>query len=63
MLLELIHLVCILHLSSNYEYVKAKKEGIKIISITDHDTVLGNKNITLTKEEKLGITIVPGIEL
>jgi len=43
--------------------LKAKKEGIKLISITDHDTVLGNQNITLTEEEKLGIKIVPGIEL
>lgn len=43
--------------------LKAKKEGIKIISITDHDTVLGNQNITLTEEEKSGIKIIPGIEL
>lgn len=43
--------------------LKAKKEGIKMISITDHDTVLGNQNITLTKEERLGIKIIPGIEL
>lgn len=42
---------------------KAKNKGIKMISITDHDTVLGNQNITLTKEEKSGIKIIPGIEL
>lgn len=43
--------------------LKAKSEGIKMISITDHDTVLGNQNITLKKEEKSGIRIIPGIEL
>ena len=43
--------------------LKAKKEGITTIAITDHDTILGNKNITLTKEEKTGIKIVSGIEL
>lgn len=43
--------------------LKAKSEGIKMISITDHDTVLGNQNITLKKEEKSGIKIIPGIEL
>ena len=43
--------------------LKAKREGITTIAITDHDTVLGNQNITLTKEEKEGIKIIPGIEL
>ena len=42
---------------------KAKREGIRIIAITDHDTILGNKNITLSKDEIQGITVVPGIEL
>lgn len=42
---------------------KAKEEGVKIIAITDHDTILGNKNITLSKEEMQDITVVPGIEL
>lgn len=43
--------------------LKAKREGIKIISITDHDTILGLKNINLSQQEKVGITIIPGIEL
>lgn len=43
--------------------LKAKREGITTIAITDHDTVLGNQNITLTKKEKEGIKIIPGIEL
>lgn len=58
-----------LHTHSNYsdgEYSpkdlikKAKNTGIKIISITDHDTLEGNKNIP--KNIK-GIKIIPGIEL
>lgn len=42
---------------------KAKQKGIKTLAITDHDTLLGNHNITLRKEEREGIKIVPGIEL
>ena len=58
-----------LHTHSNYsdgEYnpkeliKKAKLAGIKTLSITDHDTLEGNKNIP--KNIK-GIKIVPGIEL
>lgn len=43
--------------------LKAKREGISTIAITDHDTVLGNQNITLTKKEREEIKIIPGIEL
>lgn len=42
---------------------KAKQKGIKALAITDHDTLLGNHNITLKKEEREGIKIVSGIEL
>lgn len=43
--------------------LKAKREGISTIAITDHDTVLGNQSITLTEKEREGIKIIPGIEL
>lgn len=42
---------------------KAKKLGIKILSITDHDTLLGNQNISLSEEEQRDVRIIPGIEL
>lgn len=42
---------------------KAKNKGISVLAITDHDTVLGNKNITLSKQEMTGIKVIPGIEL
>ncbi len=61
-----------LHMHSNYsdgeyspdELIKmAKEKKIKVMAITDHDTLLGNQSITLKKEERRGITIIPGIEL
>ena len=41
---------------------KAADKNIKVIAITDHDTTDG---LTEAKEEgkKLGITVVPGIEI
>lgn len=61
-----------MHTHSNYSdgdytpdqlILKGKKSGLKIMAITDHDTLLGNQNITLSRKEKEGIIIIPGIEL
>ena len=41
---------------------KANKENIKIIAITDHDSVLGLKNITYDYK-KDNIKLISGIEL
>lgn len=50
-------------LTPNELIIQAKKNSIKALAITDHDTILGNKAITLSKKEKEGIIIIPGIEL
>lgn len=42
---------------------KAMQKGIKALAITDHDTLLGNHNITLKKEQRVGIKVISGIEL
>lgn len=42
--------------------IKAKNEGISTIAITDHDTILGIKNITVDPN-RIGIKIISGIEL
>lgn len=61
-----------LHTHSNYSdgelsphelIVLAKQRGIKTIAITDHDTILGNKEIAQEAFEMEGIKIIPGIEL
>jgi len=49
--------------SPNKLILEAKSLGIKILSITDHNTTLAYKNITLSKEERSGIKLIPGIEL
>lgn len=46
--------------SADYLIEKAKKEGIKTIGITDHDTLLGIQNV---QEEHEGIEVIPGIEI
>lgn len=40
----------------------AKKEGVRVVSITDHDTLEGIQEAK-TEGEKQGIEIVPGVEL
>lgn len=49
-------------LSPNELIKKAKENGISIISITDHDTIEGYKNIVYNEDTK-GIKIISGIEL
>lgn len=60
-----------LHCHSNYsdggdspkELIKlASEKGIKVLSLTDHDTVQGVPEITKLAEKK-GIHIIPGVEL
>ena len=41
---------------------KASEKNIKVIAITDHDTTAGLKE-ALEEGKKLGVTVVPGIEL
>lgn len=41
---------------------KASEKNIKVIAITDHDTISG-LNEAIDEGKKLGITVVPGIEL
>lgn len=41
---------------------KAKKSGIDILSITDHDNIKGIKEATKTGRE-LGVEIIPGVEI
>lgn len=43
---------------------EAIKKGIEVISITDHDTVNGSLSaIEFVEAEKLGIVVIPGIEI
>lgn len=42
--------------------LKAKNEGISTIAITDHDTLLGTQNITISPEKE-GIQVINGIEI
>ena len=41
---------------------KASEKNIKVIAITDHDTYAGVDE-AMAAGEKLGITVIPGIEL
>ena len=41
---------------------KAEEEGLKTIAITDHDTLLGVKNMTITKENRK-VDVINGIEV
>ncbi|MGB4588468.1 MAG: PHP domain-containing protein [Clostridiaceae bacterium] len=49
-------------LSSNELALLAKNEGLKLMSLTDHDTVAGHKEIAPLLEKE-GIRFIPGIEL
>ena len=42
--------------------IKAKNEGLGTIAITDHDTLLGTQNITISSEKE-GIQVINGIEI
>lgn len=42
--------------------IRAKEKGIKVIALTDHDTIAGLDEASLTAKEQ-EITLVPGIEL
>lgn len=45
------------------EIVKlAKKVGISVIGVTDHDTTAGNQE-ALDEGERLGVKVIPGVEL
>ncbi len=47
-----------------YELIKmAQKRNVGTIAITDHDTLLGNKDIAYNLKENSVIKIIPGIEL
>lgn len=50
-------------LSPNELLKLAIKKGVGTISITDHDTLLGNQNIIYNTEETKLLNIIPGIEL
>ena len=41
---------------------KASEKNIKVIAITDHDSFAG-VNEAMTAGEKLGVKVIPGIEL
>lgn len=49
-------------LTPNELVKKAEQEGIKTISITDHDTLLGVQNMTIPKEKRK-IEVINGIEI
>ena len=49
-------------LSANELALLAKKEGLKLMSLTDHDTVAGHSEIAPLLEKE-GIRFIPGIEL
>lgn len=49
-------------LSPDELIIKAGKEGVSTIAITDHDTILGLKNITIDPN-KIGVKLIEGIEL
>lgn len=42
---------------------EAKRNGVKFLAITDHDTVAGLSEDTFEKAENLGLKLIPGVEI